>query len=174
MQFSACNARAARRASACAAAVLVLCGCGIYTFSGSTLPPHLKTVDIPLFGNQSLQADVAEDLTEEINKEVLSSNLLRVVADNGDATISGTVLNYRHHPYTYGAEDFRDVNVTQYAVTISVTIEFLDNKKDEPLYKGTISGEGIYDLDTETEETGRQRALQEIVEQVLQNSVQSW
>jgi hypothetical protein len=156
------------------AAAAVMCGCGVYTFSGSTLPGYLKTVDIPLFANQSLHPEVADELTSRLNREVLSSNLLRVVASDGDATISGRVLSYTHHPYTYDAKGYRDVEVKQYAVTITVDIEFMDNKKKEPLFKGTISGEGIYELASETEETGRQRALDEIVEQVLQSSVQSW
>jgi hypothetical protein len=167
-----------RRAAACGcmplAAAVWLCGCGIYTFSGSTLPAYLKTVDIPLFGNESLQPDVAEDLTAKLNQEVLSSNLLRIVAADGDATIRGRILGYSHHPYTYGAKDYRDVTVTQYAVTIRVEVEFMDNKKKEPLYKGVVTGDGIYNLDSETEDSGRQRALEEIVEQILQNSVQSW
>jgi len=146
----------------------------VYTFSGSTLPGHLKTVDIPLFGNQSLRPDVAEQLTTRLNQQILSSNLLRIVAANGDATISGRVVSYTHHPYTYGTQGFRDVTVTHYAVNISVEVEFMDNKKKEPLYKGVVSGEGIYDLTTENEETGARRALDKIIEQILQNSVQSW
>ncbi len=156
------------------ACALYVCGCGVYTFSGSTLPTHLKTVDIPLFGNQSLQPDVAEELTAKVNQEVLTGNLLRIVGSGGDATINGSVISYAHHPYTYGSTDYRDVNVTQYAVTIRVDVEFMDNKEKKPLYKGVVSGEGIYDLDRENEEAGRKRAIEEIVEEILQNSVQGW
>jgi hypothetical protein len=156
------------------AAAVAIAGCGVYTFSGSTLPGYLKTVDIPLFGNQSLQPDVAEELTTELNTQILSSNLLRIVAADGDATIQGRVVGYTHNPYTYGAEGFRDVTVTQYAVSISVDVTFMDNRKNEPLYKGVVKGEGIYNLDSENEDTGRRRAIEEVIEQILQNSVQSW
>lgn len=152
----------------------LICGCGVYTFSGSTLPGHLKTVDIPLFANQSVHPELAEQITSRITREILTSNLLRIVASNGDATITGKITGYNHQPYTYGAESYRNVNVTQYQVTVITEIEFMDNKKKEPLYKGSVSGEGVYDLATETEETGKQRALDKIVEQILQNSVQSW
>jgi hypothetical protein len=152
----------------------IVAGCGVYTFSGSTLPGHLKTVDIPLFGNQSLHPEVAEELTTGITREILSSNLLRIVSAEGDATLTGRVVSYTHHPYTYGAEGYRDVTVTQYAVTVRVDVEFMDNRKNEPLFKGPVSGEGIYDLATETEQTGVKRALDKIIEQILQNSVQSW
>ncbi|MFP4417049.1 MAG: LPS assembly lipoprotein LptE [Chitinispirillaceae bacterium] len=149
-------------------------GCGIYTFSGSTLPQYLQTVDIPHFSNKSLQPDIAEQITEQVNSEVLESNLLRIVSETGDATLQGAVLSYSNDPYTYESENVRDVDIEEYAVRIRVQIEFMDNVKDEPLYEGTVEGEGVYDFNEETEESGRQRAIADIVEQVLQQSVQSW
>ena len=151
-----------------------LLGCGIYSFSGSTLPAHLKTVDIPLFVNGTLQSGVAEELTAAIAKEVVTSNLLRVVTRTGDATISGRVTNYANNPYTYGNAGARNVDVSSYAVRISVAVEFVDNKNNEPLYKGTVSGQGIYDFASEREEDGRTRAMHDIIQQIIQNSVKSW
>ncbi len=154
--------------------VIFLGGCGFYTFSGSTLPPYLETVDVPLFVNQSLQPGVAEDVTTEVISLVRRTNLLDNVLERGDATLTGTVVNYVNEPYTYNTPGARQVDVEQYAVKITVEVIFLDNKQNEPLYEGAIVGEGIYDFDTETEETGRRKAIQDIAEQIMQNSVQSW
>ncbi len=153
---------------------LFAAGCGIYTFSGSTLPGYLNTVDIPLFLNKSLQPEIAEDITDQVNRRVLESNLLSVVASNGDATIQGAVLSYANEPYTYGAEGYRDVNVSEYAVTMKVAVEFMDNKKNEPIYKGTVQGEGVYNFERENEAVGKRRAIEQIVDQIIQNSIQSW
>lgn len=157
---------------------LLLCitflGCGVYTFSGSTLPSHLKTVDIPLFINKSLQPGVAEDITAELNRKVQDNNLLKPVSQNSDATIVGKVLSYNNHPYTYGSKKVREVDISSYSVKISVEVEFLDNKKDKTLYKGVITEEGIYDFENETEEDGKKRAIDKIIDQIMQNSVQSW
>lgn len=152
----------------------LISSCAFYSFSGSTLPSHLKSVDLPLFANATLQPGVAEDITQELNREILSSNLLRIVSDDGDATISGTVMSYSNDPHTFGATDDRQVDVDQYKVRISVEVLFSDNKRNEPLYSGTVTGEGIYDFRTENEEHGKTRAIKEIVERVMQNSVQSW
>jgi len=152
----------------------LLAGCGIYTFSGSTLPSHLKTVDIPLFKNQSLQPGVAEQITADLNQKVQQTNLLKPVSQNSDATILGKVVSYENRPYTYGTKSFRNVDVSSYSVKISVEIEFLDNKKDKTIYKGIITEEGIYDFKTESEEAGKKRAVERILDQILQNSVQSW
>jgi hypothetical protein len=50
----------------------------------------------------------------------------------------------------------------------------MDNKKETAIYKGTITGEGVYNLQTENEQTGKTRAIQQLVQLILQNSVQGW
>jgi hypothetical protein len=152
----------------------LLCSCGVYTFSGSTLPPHLKTVTIPFFGNTSLQSGLSEEMTSELSKKVLSGNLLRIVNNQGDATISGTVIAYNNSPRTYESNGARSVTISEYVVKISVDVDFMDNIKNTHLFKGTVTGQGIYDFQKETEATGRQRAEDDIVDQILQNSLQSW
>jgi hypothetical protein len=157
----------------CLLALLSITGC-IYSFSGSTLPSHLKTVEIPLFSNQSLEPNVADDITQELSKDLLSNNLLKVVQRNGDAEITGTITSYVNTPYTFGASDTRQVNVTQYVVRITAAIDFMDKKKDESIYKGTVTGEGIYDMQNESEQTGKTKAIKELVQRIMQNSVQGW
>jgi hypothetical protein len=158
----------------CLALVCIAWNCGIYTFNGSTLPAHLKTVDIPLFTNTSLQSGIAEELTAKLSQQVLSTNLLRIVTSQGDATINGHVTNYSNEPRTYGSTGFRSVTISEYVVKISVEVEFRDNKKNAPLFKGTITGEGVYDFSKGTEAQGRETAEKDVVEQILQNSLQSW
>jgi hypothetical protein len=53
-------------------------------------------------------------------------------------------------------------------------VEFLDKKKDDPIYKGTVTGEGIYDLAKENEQAGKAKAVKELVQRIMQNSVQGW
>ncbi len=154
--------------------VVLLAGCGIYSFSGSTLPSYMKTVDVPLFANQTLEPGLAETITEEIGTQMLSSNLLRPVNSDGDATLTGTVRGYVNQEYQYDIEGERQVNVSQYMVKVVVYVEFIDNHKNEPLYKGTVEGQGIYNFGTEQEEIGRRRAIEEVVRLVLEQSVQSW
>jgi hypothetical protein len=159
----------------CVCALLCgLCGCGVYTFSGSTLPSHLKTVDIPLFANQSLQPGVAEEITDQLSQKIVSMNLLRISSNRGDATIRGKVVDYSNTPRSYGTSAARQVTVTEYVVRISVEVEFADNKSNSNLYKGTVTGEGIYNFQTQTEPVGRKAAEQDVVDQILQRSVQSW
>jgi hypothetical protein len=152
----------------------VLSGCGVYTFNGSTLPSYIKTIDIPLFKNASLEPEIAEEITSEVSKKVVSDNLLRVITDRGDATLHGEVSKYTNEPYTYGTTETRKVNVDQYIVRITADVDFLDNKKDKSMFKGPVTGEGIYNFSTEQESTGRTKAVSDLVRKILEKSVQSW
>ncbi len=158
--------------------LVYLAGCGIYTFDmykiGSKLPPHLETVDIPLFENRSLEPGVAEEITTQLIQRVESTNLLAPVATRGDATITGVVVNYVNEPYTYGTQAARDVEVSQYVVRLNVSVVFTDNRENESIYEGTVQGEGIYDFESGSEEEGRREAIDDVIDRIMQNSVQSW
>jgi len=154
--------------------VMCLFGCGVYSFSGSSLPSHLKTVTLPLVGNQSMDPDVADELTRELNRQILADNLLRIVSDEGDATISGTVISYTHEPFTFDASAARQVDVQEYIVKVRAEIEFYDNVKDAALFKETLEGQGKYDFTKEVESDGRKRAVLDLVQRILQNSLQGW
>jgi hypothetical protein len=109
-----------------------------------------------------------------LSQEIVAGNLLKVVESNGNAIINGTITAYKNEPYTYGASSTRQVNVQQYVVRITADVEFLDVKKDEPIYKGQVTGEGIYDLSKQTEQDGKAAAIKELVQRVMSNSVQGW
>ena len=151
---------------------LLFASCKVYTFSGSTLPGHIKTVMIPVFVNKTLEPGIDDDITTELSKEVLKSQL-RPANSDADATISGAVTRYVNRPHTFGAGG-AEVSVEQYIVQVSAEVEFFDNRKDESIYKGTVSGEGIYLFESEDEAVGREKAVKNLVEKIMQNSVQMW
>jgi hypothetical protein len=151
---------------------LFFASCGVYTFSGSTLPGHIKTVEIPVFANKTLEPGIDDDVTTELSREVLKSQL-RPANSDADATISGAITRYVNRPHTFGAGG-AEVSVEQYIVQVSAEVEFFDNRKEEPIYKGTVSGEGIYLFESEDEAIGREKAVKNLVEKIMQNSVQMW
>jgi hypothetical protein len=149
----------------------IFAGCSVYSFSGSTLPGHIKTVEIPVFANSSLEPGIDDEITAELSKEILKSQL-RPANQNADATISGTVTRYANSPHTFGGGGDL-VNVELYIIRISADVEFFDNRRGQSIFKGN-SGEGTYDFQTENEQHGRSKAVKNLVEKIIQNSVQMW
>ena len=51
--------------------------CGIYSLAGS-IPPHIKSISIPLVENQTSDFEISEDLTDEIILQFNESGILLV------------------------------------------------------------------------------------------------
>ncbi len=150
----------------------VLFSCGFYSFSGSSIPAHLKTIEVPLFANDALVQGVAEDITDAVTS-AMQREKLRIVPREGNAIITGTVATYNNHAYDYSG-DRENLNMKSYVVDITAQIQFRDLVDEVDLYNGALTGQGVYDFDTENEEIGRKRAVDDLVEKIMINSLQGW
>jgi hypothetical protein len=148
-------------------------GCGIYSFKNTSLPSHIKTVDIPLMENPSLEPNMLMRLQVNLIRKLLEGTfsrsprkrvMLQLPKDNRLRKLSLYLWCFRN----------RNADVDQYAVKITAEIEFFDNKENVPIFKGTINGEGIYNFKTETELAGRTLAVKNIIQRLLESSMQSW
>jgi PBP1b-binding outer membrane lipoprotein LpoB len=77
--------------------MLILGGC--YTFTGTTLPPHLKTVQVDPVINQTLDPVLAEKLTQAIINGFQSRSTLRIVNENGHCRFTAVLKKYSHEVY---------------------------------------------------------------------------
>jgi hypothetical protein len=151
------------------AALLALTGC--YSFSGSTLPSHLRTLRIHPVENRTLDPTLPDRITRGLQDGFRSRSNLRQVNQNSDAELYGTVLQYSHLPQsTSGTE------VATWRVDIVFKAVFVDRVRGDTLYSdNAIPGYGQYTPDRgETEETGRARAIESLTKVVLDNTVLAW
>lgn len=150
-------------------AVSALAGC--YSFSGTTLPGHLRTVRIDPVANRTLESALADRITQGLEEGFRGRSNLRKVNEGGDAELICVLTDYSHRPQaTSGA------TVTSYRVDILVSVRFVDRVKGDTLYKDDhVPGYGLYAVDKgETEETGKRQAVESLIKVVLDNSVSGW
>jgi hypothetical protein len=158
-----------RRLTLLLSTLAVLTGC--YSFSGSTLPSHLRTLRIYPIENRTLEAALPDRIYLGLQDGFRSRSSLRPVNTNADAELYGTLVQYSHVPLTTSGS-----NVTQWRVDILVKAVFIDRVKGDTLYADDrIPGYAAYTPDLgETEETGRARAIESVVKVVLDNTVLAW
>jgi hypothetical protein len=73
--------------------LFLLMHCGFYSFSGSTLPPDIKTVYIPLFENKTPEFGVDQRITDLLVAAVTKDNTLKIAgAQTADARVLGTLM----------------------------------------------------------------------------------
>lgn len=147
-----------------------LTGCGVYSFSSSSLG-GVKTVAIPQFENKSLEYAIQEDLTAKVIEKFIADNSLKVVGlGDADAVLRGEVVKYERVAYTYDKAN----QVAEYKVNIIISF-ILERKGGKPLLeKSNMLGFGIYSTATETEDLGKQRALDKLATDIVDETTKSW
>ena len=151
--------------------LLFISGCGVYSFSGSSLG-GIKTIGIPLFDNQTDQYGIREALTEKIADRFVQDNTLKVVNEKiADSILRGTILKYSRESHTFDENE----NIKEYIVRIWVQVSFEEKKNKKIIWKeDNLLGWGIYSAQNETEDQGRQRAIEKLAEDIVNKTVKGW
>src|SRR4051812_31832900 len=148
---------------------LALVGC--YSFSGTTLPAHLRIVHIEPVVNKTLESALADRITKGLEDGFQSRSNLRKVNEDGDAELICVLTDYSHRPQSTSGS-----TVTSYRVDVLMSVRFVDRVKGDTLYKDDrVPGYGQYQVDKgETEETGQRIAVESLVKVILDNTVSGW
>ncbi len=116
--------------------------CMFYSMAGS-IPPHIKSIAIPLVENQTAEFAMAETVTDNLVSKFTKENILRVTDEkSADSIMKGVILKVDDGPYTFSKEEA----VTEYRFTVSMKMEWLDVENDKVLLTKQYSGWGAYGL----------------------------
>jgi outer membrane lipopolysaccharide assembly protein LptE/RlpB len=115
------------------AGLMLISACGYHLAgTGNTLPPHLKTVAIPVFDNTSQEPDIHRDMTNVIRQSFINDGRLKVVNKSKADLVMKGVLNY----YTLQAVSFDTQDVAlEYYVALGVDINVKDMVKRKQFLK---------------------------------------
>ena len=121
---------------------LILPSCMFYSMAGS-IPPHIKTIAIPLLENETAESGVAEDITDGLIDEFTMENILPVVDINSaHSALQGKVVKITDAPHTFNQDEV----VSEYRFTITLNLDWNDLVNDETLISKKYSGWGAYGL----------------------------
>jgi hypothetical protein len=121
---------------------IFLQSCGFYSMAGS-IPPHIKSIAIPLVENQTAEFAMAESVTDNLVSKFTKENILRVTSEkNADSMLNGIIMKVDDGPYTFSKEEA----VTEYRFTVSIKLEWVDVANDKVLLTKQYTGWGAYGL----------------------------
>jgi len=151
--------------------LLLTSACGIYSFSGSGLS-GIDSIAIPLFENQTQEYGLREALTEKIAEMFVQDNTLKVVNEKtADSILRGVVTRYARETHTFDEQE----NPQEYISRIWVKVSFEEKKDKKVVWKeDNLLGWGIYSAQNETEEMGKQRAVEKLAEDIVNKTVKGW
>ena len=124
--------------------MLILSGCGIYSFTGANLSPDIKTFSIDFFYNEAGDGPpiLSQQFTESLKDYFQNNtNLTLDDAGNGDIQFSGAITGFRYGPIaatSSGNPNQPDVAGLQ-RLTITVTVTYVDTKDDTYSFERAFS-----------------------------------
>lgn len=173
------------RAMLCGSALLALLiaplgGCG-YSFSGSSLPGHLRTIAVPVLANESLDATIADEVTRSLTDRFLEDNRLKIAGESrADCVLQGTVKEYERKVYSYDAAQTPE----EYIVVVTIAVVLKDRIKNRDLWSDErLQATATYaaeestaedDPDLTAEEEARLEALELLAQDVLARTLEQW
>jgi hypothetical protein len=154
---------------------LVLSGC--YSFTGSSIPPHIHTIGIPMIEDNSGwgQSDVRQNLTDQLVQKFTNEGSLRVASrTNADALLEVSI----------NANGIRDESVSVKAgeivtakkVSITVHATYRDQKKQKLFWERDFTKDAQYEIAQGQAglKTAIVQAEEKLAEDLLLAAISNW
>ncbi len=122
-------------------ALLLQWGCGIYSFTGASIPPGTKTFQVNYFENlagnrpgSTVEPGLDNDFTIALQDLLLNQTNLDLVNENGDLIYEGEIIEYSVTPMSATAE----ITAAQNRLKMTIAFRFVNTKKEEDDFKKAI------------------------------------
>ncbi len=156
-------------------------GCGVYSFTGASISPDVKTISISTFYNNAPlgPSNMSVLFTENIKDYFQQNTSLELVDNNGDLQIDGFISNYTITPVaaTAGNQNQADFSALS-RITITVSASYVNIK--DPTFDFDRPFSFFKDFDNNTtnlasdEEAFVEEIFDQIVLDIFNASVANW
>jgi outer membrane lipopolysaccharide assembly protein LptE/RlpB len=116
--------------------IILLTGCS-YSFTGASVAPEIKTVQIDYFPNRSslIQPSLSQTFTEKLKDRFVSQTNLELVKNDGELVFEGAITNYIARPLAIQGNDQAALN----RLTITVQVRYTNKKETDKSFESTFT-----------------------------------
>ena len=130
------------------------------------------------FENRTPEPTLTQDVNEAVRAAVEERLGLRQEGEEtADALVRGSITRYEPDvPVAYAGNDLnRRVDVTRRLVQITVTVEIVNQRTSRTIWQRSgLMVEGDYEPDNETEQEGREEALERLTVNIVEGAQSQW
>mgnify|MGYP002508974251 FL=1 len=159
-----------------AVTALIVHSCGIYSFTGTSIQPDVKSVTINYFEYTALKVNpsLSNQMTEALQEKFRKLTKLEQVDMDGDLEIVGAITGYDVKATAIGANE----QAAQNRLTVNVKIAFIDRKYPENSFENkSFSAYADFDamqqLDA-VESTLCEEIVEKLCEDIFNATVANW
>ena len=155
--------------------ILAFQGCGVYSFTGASISPEVKTVSIDFFSSYApLSPPTTGQLFTEALKDIfLSQTNLSLVQSNGDLQFEGSIVGYQTTPVAIQGNETAALT----RITMTVKVKFINQKEEGQDFETSFSR--FEDFETSKDLSSVEEDLlnsinDQLVQDIFNKSVTNW
>lgn len=150
-------------------------GCHVYSFSGASISPDIKTVSIGFFNNRAaiVQPTLSQSFTEKLKDKFVSQTNLRVSDQESDLTFEGYISDYHTLPISIQGNE----TAAQNRLSITVFVKFVNAKDPKQNFETPFTR--YYDYNSQLTLTSiEQEAITQInkqlIDDIFNRAISNW
>ena len=162
--------------AALAVTMFIVHSCGIYSFTGTSIQPDVKTVTINYFEYKALKVNpsLSNDITTALQDKFLKLTRLEQVDIDGDLEIIGEVTGYDVRATAITANE----QAAQNRLTVTVKVSFTNrNYPEDDFENKSFSAYADFDAMTSldaVESTLCEDIIEQLCEDIFNSTVANW
>jgi len=113
--------------------------------TGSSLPPHIKVISVPMFANRTTRFELDLKLTQGVIDEMIARGKVEITdeVDNADAILIGEILRFHANPIGFG----EDATADRYSISIVAKVILRDTVQKKVIFSNSsFVYQGEYDV----------------------------
>jgi hypothetical protein len=159
----------------CGILAFVCHGCGIYSFSGASIPAEAKTVSVSYFPNhaQLVNPMLSNDFTTALRDAMMNQTPLDLVDSGGDLAFEGEITDYKTTPVAITASQTAAMN----RLTITVKVRFSNRFDETKEFEQSFSHYEDYPSDQDlnaVQESLTATIIEALVEDIFNKALVNW
>lgn len=166
--------RATARLAPALAVLVGACNYGLQ--GGGGFPSEIRTVYIAPFGNETPQFDLSQQIFRALGERLPNALGLQPAGERvADAVVRGTILRYEDVAQNYRPGEPGSVDVVQHQVQITASVQIIDVRNSQILWEmSAVSGRGEYNPESQSDEIARARAIEFLIQQIINGAQSQW
>jgi hypothetical protein len=154
-----------------------LAGCSYSFRAGAGFPPEVKTVAVIPFDNETTRFELTQEVFDALVLELPRALGLNPAGEDvADAVVRGSITRYSlDAPLYRSGQPGQAAEVLQRQVTLVVAVEIVNLQTNEILWENSnVSAQGQYLEASEQEELGREEAIEQLVQLIVDGAQSNW
>ena len=160
--------------------ILLVQACGIYSFTGASIPTGTETFQVNYFENiagnrpgSTIEPGLDRDFTLALQDILINQTNLNLTNTNGDLVFEGEIVEYGITPMSATAQN----TAAQNRLTITVNVRYFNVKTEEDNYETRFSF--FYDYPAEQQlydikDTAHGEIFERITQDIFNASLAKW